>query len=61
MTKPRYVVELEPTPDCKQPIPALRKFLKQALRAYGLRCRSVVEAAETPDIDGETEIEVSDR
>jgi hypothetical protein len=34
----RFLVELRALPDEVPPVVRLRKFLKAALRAYGLRC-----------------------
>jgi hypothetical protein len=45
-TRPTFVVHLVPTPDCVDPIKALRFFLKRALRSYGLRCVTLSEATD---------------
>ena len=39
----RYALTLESLPDDAPPIIRLRRFLKMALRAYGLRCTSAVQ------------------
>jgi hypothetical protein len=44
--RPIFIVHLEPTPDCVDPIKALRFFLKRALRSYGLRCLTLSEATD---------------
>jgi hypothetical protein len=33
-----FIIKLRPTPDCTDPIKALRELLKRALRSWGLRC-----------------------
>jgi hypothetical protein len=39
----RYQLTLEALPDSAPAVIRLRRFLKAALRAYGLRCTSAVE------------------
>jgi hypothetical protein len=41
--RPTFIIELTPTPDCSNPIGALRELLKRALRSWGLRCVTVRE------------------
>jgi hypothetical protein len=41
--RPTFIIELTPTPDCTNPIGALRELLKRALRSWGLRCVTVRE------------------
>jgi hypothetical protein len=41
--RPTFVVHLQPTPDCTNPIGALRELLKRALRSWGLRCITLKE------------------
>ena len=41
--RPTFIVELIPTPDCSNPIGALRELLKRALRSWGLRAVTVRE------------------
>ena len=36
--RPTYIIHLQPTPTCEEPIKALRRLLKLALRSLGLRC-----------------------
>jgi len=36
--KTRFIITLEPTNDCTDPLKALRELLKRALRSWGLRC-----------------------
>jgi hypothetical protein len=38
-----FIITLTPTPDCTNPIGALRELLKRALRSWGLRCVTVRE------------------
>jgi hypothetical protein len=42
-TRPTFVVHLVPTPDCTDPVKALRELLKRALRSWGLRCVTLSE------------------
>jgi hypothetical protein len=39
----KFIVELTPTPDCTDPIKALRELLKRALRSWGLKCVTLRE------------------
>jgi hypothetical protein len=41
--RPVYAIKLRPEPDVVDPIKALRGFLKDALRRWGLRCIAAVE------------------
>lgn len=41
--RPTFIIELTPTPDCSNPIGALRELLKRALRSWGLRAVTVRE------------------
>jgi hypothetical protein len=45
-TRPTFIVHLTPTPDCVDPIKALRFLLKRALRLYGLCCVTLSEAVD---------------
>jgi hypothetical protein len=53
----RYRIDLESIPDFgAPPIIRLRRFLKAALRAYGLKCTSAVELhPDAPKSDGPIE------
>jgi hypothetical protein len=42
-TRPTFIVHLAPTPDCADPVKALRELLKRALRSWGLRCVTLSE------------------
>jgi hypothetical protein len=46
-----FIIELTPTPDCINPIGALRELLKRALRNWGLRCVTVREVNHDRPID----------
>jgi hypothetical protein len=41
--RPTYIIHLQPTPDCTNPIGALKELLKRALRSWGLRAVTVRE------------------
>jgi hypothetical protein len=43
--RPLYKLVLKPEPNCVDPVRALRRLLKRALRQYGLRA---VSCEETP-------------
>jgi hypothetical protein len=38
-----FLLELRPTPNCRDPILQVRRLLKHALRYYGFRCTSISE------------------
>jgi hypothetical protein len=42
-TRSTFIVHLVPTPDCTDPVKALRELLKRALRSWGLRCVTLSE------------------
>jgi hypothetical protein len=41
--RPTYIIHLTPTNACLDPIKALRRLLKLALRSLGLRCTHASE------------------
>jgi hypothetical protein len=48
-----YIVHLVPTPDCTDPVKALRELLKRALRSWGLRCVTLSEVNQEQSGDGD--------
>jgi hypothetical protein len=53
----RFLVELEALPHSASAVNRMRRFLKMALRAYGLRCTDVREVRPQADAHGEADAE----
>jgi hypothetical protein len=51
-TRPTYIVHLAPTPNCTDPVKALRELLKRALRSWGLRCVTLSEVNQEQSSNG---------
>jgi hypothetical protein len=47
--RPTFIVTLRAEPDCTNPIHALQKLLKRALRDWKLRCVTLSEVKPEPD------------